>query len=261
MVNMYLIGFFLISILSIEAFNLNPFSRSVLGDVKIMKPFNSEFNSSVVFIPMTDYVTGDFYSNFAYYLTGRNLKVCIPDPDMDKTNNLLIEMVNNNENITIVSHSSGVDKAVSLCNNFNIKKLVMIDAVNTNDIFNQKRKYNLNSVDDLVLCNTKKSYKWSIRPRLPLGLFLVKPENIITTADKLVIESPDYGHFDLLDKKWSDIMDKTISKGCDDRSVEKLESYQNWVANIISHVCNDELEKIESDNTIKKIFYSIFKIR
>ena len=56
-------------------------------------------------------------------------------------------------------------------------------------------------------------------------------------------------------------MDTTVSKGCDDRSVEKLESYQNWVANIVSHVCNDELEKIESDNTIKKIFYSIFKIK
>lgn len=259
---MYLISFFfmMISLLYVDSFNFSPFSR-VLGDVKIMEPFNSEYNNSVVFIPMADYVTGEFYSNFAYYLTGKNLKVCIPDPDQDKTNNLLVELTNNNENITLVSHSSGMEKAISLSNNFNIKKLIMIDAVKTNDIFNKNKKFNLNNVENLVLCNTKKSYNWSLRPRLPLGLFLLRPEDLNTKAEKLMIESSEYGHFDLLDKKWADIIHKSIARGSDDRSTEKIESYQNWVANIVSHVCNDELDKIESDNSIKKIFYSIFKIK
>ena len=259
MLNSVLIS--LISILTVQSFNLNPFNRHVLGDVKVIEPYNSKYNNSVVLMPMTEFVTGEFYSNFVYYLTGRNIKVCIPDPDIEKTNNLFIDLTNSKDNITVVSHSNAADKAISLCNNYNIKKLVMIDPINTNDIFNKDRKYNLNTVEKMVLCNSKKSYQWSLRPRIPLGFFQIKPESINTLADKLVIESSDFGHFDLLDKKWADIADKTISKGCDDRSNDKLQSYQNWLADIVSCVCNDELEKIETDSTIKKIFYSIFKIK
>ena len=88
MLNSVLIS--LIGILTVQCFNLNPFNRHVLGDVKVIEPYNSKYNNSVVLMPMTEFVTGEFYSNFVYYLTGRNIKVCIPDPDMEKTNNLQI---------------------------------------------------------------------------------------------------------------------------------------------------------------------------
>ena len=59
------------------------------------------------------------------------------------------------------------------------------------------------------------------------------------------IEATEFGHSDILDTVWSDIMDKSISKGSDDRSEKTLTEYKLWLANTIKNfITKEEIEEV-----------------
>ena len=49
-----------------------------------------------------------------------------------------------------------------------------------------------------------------------------------------LIEAEKFGHSDILNPMWSDIMHNTISKGSDDRDETILDEYHEWLAETIN---------------------------
>ena len=167
--------------------------------------------------------------------------------------------------------------------NKNIKKIILLDPVDSRvisnnmpfdengdigfkiNIFNKnkkeikdknKNKNKNNKNNNIVLKNTwsvlflnaKKSYEWNLFPfKIPfipvfsLDKNLIEFENDNGTIEYL--EASEFGHTDILDSLWSDIMYSTISNGYEDRDSDKLSKYQDTLSFIIkSFIVKDSEE-------------------
>ena len=54
----------------------------------------------------------------------------------------------------------------------------------------------------------------------------------------------DFGHFDIMDSSWANLMDKTISNGYEDRNPVCLQRYHSWLSKVI--VANNKNEPEDS---------------
>ena len=97
----------------------------------------------------------------------------------------------------------------------------------------------LENLDTFLVINTQKSNDWSIVPFIfPVGVLALKP-NKITISENIsqeVVKADDFGHFDILDDKWSNMIHNTLSRGCNDRDPVQLEIFRAWLANKINSV-------------------------
>jgi hypothetical protein len=141
----------------------------------------------------------------------------------------------------------------------NIKKAIFLDPVDNSDIINNNffnfldKKNNRNYLEDVLILNAEKSYKGSIFPKISipfipafaLNIKKFKDDNPNINLQKL--EANEYGHSDVLDSLWSDLMHATISKGSDNRDKDNLDSYHDWLANKIYDFINieNEYDKVE----------------
>ena len=99
-----------------------------------------------------------------------------------------------------------------------------------NNIFNffNKHENSFNHLESLLVLNAEKSYKGSIFPKFEIPFipaFAVNTKNLEKTNPHVEIEkinAEDYGHSDVLDTLWSDLMHVTLSKGNDNRDQEVL---------------------------------------
>jgi hypothetical protein len=116
----------------------------------------------------------------------------------------------------------------------------------------EKLKY----MDNILFLNAKKSYEWKLYPfTVPfIPGFALKEEEIANKDTNIVkIEASDFGHSDILDNLWSDLMHGTISKGYETRDEEKLSEYRSWLASMIyDFVLN---ENIDDENIVEDINY------
>ena len=74
---------------------------------------------------------------------------------------------------------------------------------------------------------------------------------------KYIDTAHDYGHSDVLDTLWSDLMHVTLSRGNDNRDQEVLNEYLNWLAEEITNfICqNNNISKKDIYNYCLKIKY------
>ena len=186
--------------------------------------------------------------------------------DSDNTNNT-------NNDITLIAHSSAALTAITMVNTIeNIKTLVLIDPIDVNngdidkeiksrnpvdydvsDINqaskssnrdknnknNKNKKFQLENIDRLLIINTKRSHEWSIMPFIfPIGSFAIKPDRFIVNENvtQEVVKADDFGHFDILDDRWSNMIHNTLSKGCEERDPDQLELFRAWISNKIVEV-------------------------
>ena len=108
-----------------------------------------------------------------------------------------------------------------------------------------------------MILNAEKSYKWSLFPKFEVPFIpgfaldtkIIEKNNPDIVLDK--INADDYGHSDILDNLWSDLMHGTLSKGHEDRSSSNLEEYHNWLAEQIYVFVNKNVvnsEKVSSSS-------------
>lgn len=220
-------------------------------------------------------IPSEIYNDFLTKLTSYNISTYIANSDNEINNDLLDKISHQYNSITLVGHSSGSMNAINLSNkNNNIKKIILLDPVDSRvisnnmpfdengdigfkiNIFNKNKKAKDNKNKNIVLKNTesvlflnaKKSYEWNLFPfKIPfipvfsLDKNLIKFDNNNGTIEYL--EASEYGHTDILDSLWSDIMYNTISNGYQDRDSDKLSKYQDTLSFIIkSFIAKDSEE-------------------
>ena len=65
------------------------------------------------------------------------------------------------------------------------------------------------------------------------------------------MSAEDYGHSDILDSLWSDLMHATISKGNENRDQQNLDNYHLWLAGEINNFIIEEEEIVKSLSNIE----------
>lgn len=205
----------------------------------------------------------DIYSDFISKL-GNNFEVNIIKNKYTTTNdeNTIIEQLfeyASEKEIIPIGHSSGCTTLLNYCSKLkNIKKCVLLDPVDNN----LNKNININ-YDSILQINAEKSYKWkpeninflnpsTMIPKLPfIPFFAMDLMKIKNEVNVTKIEIKDYGHCDILDTTFSNIMHNSIAEGNENRN--SLNEYKLLLTNLINNYIND----ISLPELSDKIEYSI----
>lgn len=226
-----------------------------------------------IFLPaiIGNSATSGLYDNFLNIMTRKNFDVYIPDGDLQP---ILDDLNDADYNITLISHSASALSAISMSNTVeSIRSLVLIDPLDKNNIDVKSRSVDydiadinkmtsktkrasksveITGLERLLVFKTKKSDNWNMIPFVvPIGMFALKPNRL--SIDKTIYQetmvADDFGHFDILDDRWSNMMHQTVSKGANDRDPIQLEMFRAWLANKIDDFTNvTEDSNIVQDN-------------
>ncbi len=238
--------------------------------------YNPITKQTVMFFPLQinhkDQVPLELYNNFLSCLSINNIDVHKSSSNIDKDCDVLEKIISQNDNITLLSHSTGVNNLLKVYNKFNkINNIALIDPIllelnkknpsnnfnfddfeeSINDILEndkmtilkniifKKTKTNkehhlaeLSNPENLLYITSEKSNRWKIFPTVPPIKRLYLDFSSIKNENKIFKQIPNYGHFDLLDNQWSDMIHKSICKGNNDR--DNNEAYHNEIAQEIS---------------------------
>ena len=243
--------------------NYNLFNNS-------FKKYNSKIDNNLdndkkiaIFLPTLtgNVASSGLYENFINIMTKKAFDIYIPNNDIQS----IFDDINNTElDITLIAHSVSAMSGINISNNIDrIKTLILIDPLDINNKDNsplQSIDYDINDINDIntiskntkedqqicidnlekiLFINTERSNDWSIFPFIfPIGMLSLKPErlSIGENITQEFLKADDFGHFDILDDKWSNIIHNTISRGCKDRDSMQLELFRAWIANKINNI-------------------------
>ncbi len=244
--------------------NLN---KKIYND-KVIKNFEpnfldkSEMNAIVFYTGANSLIPGDIYSNFINALNYYNFSVFIAPNDNTITKELLYDIRNEYRNIIPLTHSSGyVNSIKTVYNQKNIDKAIFLDPVDNSNLFDfsittfnkNLQTSNLNYLKNVLILNAEKSYKWQLFPKpdvpfipgFALNIDKFQNENSNINIHKLTADN--YGHSDILDSLWSDLMHATLSKGNEIREKETLDNYHLWLA---ENIYNFTITNYESSEIV-----------
>tara|TARA_Y100000996_G_scaffold383648_1_gene339782 strand:+ start:916 stop:1758 length:843 start_codon:yes stop_codon:yes gene_type:complete len=239
--------------------------------IKVYEPNNIDkknMDAIIFYTGANSLIPADIYSNFIKSLNNYNFSVNVVTNDNSATKELLYESRNEYKNIIPLSHSSGYVSAMNTINSQkNVKKAVFLDPVDNSDLLNlnplkfmNNNDEDFNYLENILVLNAEKSYKWSLFPKIEIPFipgFALDTKKLQNNNPNIVLEkisADNYGHSDILDSLWSDLMHATISKGHDDRSNENLVEYYNWLSEQIYNFVNDN-NKEEEDIVTTEIVY------
>ena len=236
--------------------------------VKVFEPKNiikKNMNCLVFFTGANSLIPADIYSNFINTLNQYNFSVSVLPNDLICSQEFLNSIKNDYKEIIPISHSSGYTNLIKTIYNIsNIDKSVLLDPVDNSklvdrqifNIFNDLTP-NFNYLNNLLILNAEKSYKGSIFPNFELPfipLLALNTKKLKKNNPNLNIETfiaSDYGHSDVLDTLWSDLMHSTISKGTEIREQENLDIYLKWLATKIYKFINKDINYHEPNSNIE----------
>ena len=95
-------------------------------------------------------------------------------------------------------------------------------------------------IDNILIIKSKLSEKWKYMPFIPpIGLYYLDTGKYnFKNTNITVKEFENFGHFDIIDSPWSDILHSTVSKGNKDRNNFKIQNHQQLLAKIVSGFAN-----------------------
>ena len=139
------------------------------------------------------------------------------------------------DTITYLAHSSGATTAINQIHP-SVDRLILLDPVATPNI---DYNINLDTLDSINIINADLSYRWSYKPPfLPfIPIFKLDTERLNINKKLISIETIDnYGHSDLMDKPYRNIMHFTgISRGNPDRT-RAIYNYHNLLFSKINNI-------------------------
>jgi hypothetical protein len=220
----------------------------------IQSPLSSK-KKSVVFFPVqlsyNDQLPVDIYGEFKKSLQSNGFHVFQSSGNTNEDCNLINDMklADELDKVTLVSHSTGINNLLKVCD-----KVQSVDNVVFNEnledyindfiesdkftllkdaIFkkNDKKFLTFDNIEKLLYISSKKSSRWKILPPIPPIKRLFLDYNEIKSSNKTLITIPEYGHFDILDTQWSDMIHNSISKGSNFR--DTLTNYHDEISNYI----------------------------
>tara|TARA_B100001093_G_scaffold493332_1_gene535406 strand:+ start:14 stop:799 length:786 start_codon:yes stop_codon:yes gene_type:complete len=228
---------------------------------KYSSPLEDDKKTAIFLPALTgNSATAGLYEKFLNIMTKKSFDIYVPDNDLQP----ILDDINNTEcNITMIAHSSSAMSAITMSNSIeSIKTLILIDPLDINNKDSQPQRtvdYNISDIneisksgdkdkekkiilenlDNFLVINTQKSNDWSIVPFIfPVGVLALKPNRIRINKNisQEVVKADEFGHFDILDDKWSNMIHNTLSRGCDDRDPVQLEIFRAWLVNKINSV-------------------------
>ncbi len=268
---LYLLG----SVLFVKGINLNVpvniYKRNYDNNiVKVYEPKNlekKELDCLVFYTGANSIIPAEIYSNFIKTLNNYNFSVNVVTNKNEITRELLYEIRDEYKNIVPITHSSGYVNAIqTIDREKNINKAIFLDPVDNSKLINNNffsfsdssKSIQIKNLDSILVLNAEKSYKGSFfpKPELPfiplfgLDLKRFKKENPDINIEKIITD--DYGHSDVLDILWSDLMHATLSKGNPNREQSQMDEYHEWLANEIFNFVN-EIKKVYKEDNSKVI--------
>ena len=173
------------------------------------------------------------YSDFLSTFENKNIDIYkIPFQCNKQSPKFFKEFKKSYSSITLLAHSSGCARALNNCNS-NIDNIILLDPVKTPNWDSNK---NLDFLDNILIINAEKSYKWSIIPPFVpfIPFFNIDKQDLNIKMEKVKkITVKDYGHSDIIDKPYRDIMHYSrISVGNNNR--DNILEYHKLMSNIIS---------------------------
>ena len=269
---MKILNIFLCTILSsVRAFNTIPTKNSNLLKSSPIDVLPNKVEPSILFFPgkLIRNIPKEMYNGFVSKLEN-NYDVSIAKDKMSENK----ELLENSENICIVSHSTSANDVIELVKKTNISsKVILIDPIeyvyfknenylgnynfdmnnleeqisefleaNKIDLFFKtvfKKEPKIKPIDNSVLVlQSKMSKMWRIFPPVPplhkysLDLKQMKNKQIETIDD--------YGHYDILDSSWANILHNSVSKGAQNRDDEFIEEYKSKLVDKINNFINTD---------------------
>ena len=183
----------------------------------------------VFFSGGSNYMSRTIYSDFLSHIDPTKYDVI----QFNKNIELDLEYSKYNE-ITYLAHSSGATTAI---NNISpdVNHLFLLDPVATPNL--ELNTISLDNIEYIDIINADLSYRWSrYPPFIPfIPVFKLDPSRLeIMTRNIKTITMKGYGHADLIDNPYRDIMHYTgLSRGSRDRSLSAINRYHNNLARYI----------------------------
>tara|TARA_Y100000816_G_scaffold263790_1_gene222422 strand:- start:980 stop:1615 length:636 start_codon:yes stop_codon:yes gene_type:complete len=152
----------------------------------------------------------------------------------DDYHNKIQEIHKKNKNLMLLGHSSGCVTAINSCKDSNlISKIILLDPVKTPSF---DKKKDLNFLNKILIIDAELSYKWREDfPYVPfIPFFKINNEDLSISEKKIRrILIKNYGHTDLLDNPWRDLMHKSkISIGNPKRERKSIKKYHRKIRSI-----------------------------
>lgn len=211
----------------------------------------------------------DIYSDFISKLKSNyDVSIIKNTYKNDKNSMQLIEQLfeySTEKEIIPIGHSSGCTTLLNYCSKLkNINKCILLDPVNNN----LKSDINIR-FQQILQINAEKSYKWKINegldffksplPKVPfIPAFAIDTKNICTNSNITTIEIKEYGHCDILDTAFSNIMHNSFAEGNNNR--DSLNEYKLLINELITLFINENEftdELLKNHNKKFNIKYSI----
>ena len=249
----------LINVLNVSTGYILPASTSV----------HKDFPKILFFTGGNSLMPIDIYSDFISKLKSNYDVSIIKNTYPNNKNSLqLIEQLfehSGEKEVIAMGHSSGCTTLLNYCSKLkNVNKCILLDPVNNN----LKKDINV-KFDKILQINAEKSYKWKtnegldfLKNPIPKVLFIpafaIDIKKICTNSNITNIEIKQYGHCDILDTAFSNIMHNSFAEGNDDRN--SLNEYRLLLNELITLFINDNEfteELLENHNERFNIEYTI----
>ena len=124
-----------------------------------------------------------------------------------------------------MGHSSGCTTAINTCNN-KVDRLILLDPVKTPYF---KANQDINFLENILIINAEKSYKWNIIPPfIPfIPFFKISIDDLSINKNKIkIININNFGHCDIINNPWRNIMHYSrISLGNNNRDNITINNY------------------------------------
>tara|TARA_Y100000389_G_scaffold200460_2_gene240969 strand:+ start:29991 stop:30800 length:810 start_codon:yes stop_codon:yes gene_type:complete len=231
----------------------------------------NKVEASILFFPgkLFRNIPKEMYNGFVSKLNN-NYDVSIAKDNMNENK----ELLESSENICIVSHSTSANDVVELIKKTNItSKVIFIDPIeyvyfknenyldnynfdmnnleeqisefleaNKIDLFFKsvfKKEPKMKPIDNSVLVlQSKMSNMWRVFPPVPpLNKYSLDLKQL---KNKQIDTIDDYGHYDILDSSWANLMHNSVSKGAKNRDDEFIEEYQSKLVDKINTFINSD---------------------
>ena len=182
-------------------------------------------------------ISHDVYSNFLSTIANKNIAIYTIPFKYENVENLVGFLKDEYAEIVPISHSSGsVPLIENVATNPYITRAIFMDPVDAR--IERNKKIQMTHMKHILILKAEKSYKGSFLPFIPEVLALSKDKLKTHPECKVeVVDSKKYGHCDILNPSYSNIVNQYMKPICDgsaDRNSENLYDYMEGLTDIIA---------------------------
>ena len=223
---------------NINSYYENMFHKpNSLYSVRNKNSINKDTSCILFLSGASGFIAPQIYSDFFNKLVNYNINVYCPTFNFQNNSQLIQKLNKKYKNVILMGHSSGGTTAINYAKNPLVKKLILLDPVDTRFVNKKYRNKNhdLCNLESVLFITAEKSYKINFNPFglpfIPILAVTEKIFNLKQTCKILKLKAFDYGHGDILDEYFSNFLHNSrISVGTKNRNSTNLDRYKSWIS-------------------------------